>query len=481
MKFVRLRSLPRWFIRLAGGILVRAVYRIRTVHPENVPASGGALLLPNHVSFADGFFITAACSRPVRFVMDEAFMASRAIRIFVSIFDTVTIRRDQPREAIRTTIDALKNGDLVCLFPEGQLTRTGTLSELRRGFELIAKKAGHPLIPLWCDGSWGSIFSFERGRFFKKRPYRNPIGMTLAFGAEIEPESIDLEIVRQAMLTASAAAQAKRFSAPGWGTRVPNGESGAVEKFQTGDEEFRRRMWINGYQIGQINALQRRLPFFVLKDSLTLLDLPALLLTFPELFHATVIARDAFQPEPGTVWVGGDRLRDQMTQAPVVDGVTFYDFGTRASAPWEKAGVRHFPCLAIDGTVVAMSMPDPPKPLPESEFQPGNKAGSLGKLLPGWHLLTDSSGRIRATDPPHRKRGFRCRPAGSLMPRASSSGADRKGWISIRKNPPHAETCGGCHEQQPENFKRPGGGATVRTTPHRLTKPRMARAPRRWK
>ena len=152
------------------------------VNAERIPAKGGALLLPNHVTFADAFFIAAACPRPVSFVMDEAFMAKRPMRFFVSIFDTVTIRRDQPREAIRITIEALKKGDLVCLFPEGQLTRTGTLNELRRGFELIAKKAGHPLIPMWCDGSWGSIFSFERGRFFRKRPYLNPTGLMLAFG-----------------------------------------------------------------------------------------------------------------------------------------------------------------------------------------------------------------------------------------------------------------------------------------------------------
>ena len=192
-----IRRLSGDFIRLTGGALIRWIYRIQLVHPERLPATGGALLLPNHITFADGFFIAAACRKPVRFVMDEAYVARRSVRLFTSIFQTVTIRVNQPREAIRITIEALQSGDLVCLFPEGQLTRTGALNELKRGCELIARKAGHPIIPLWCDGAWGSVFSFERGRFFGKRPYLRRPGIIVALGHVIRPETADLEIVRQ--------------------------------------------------------------------------------------------------------------------------------------------------------------------------------------------------------------------------------------------------------------------------------------------
>jgi len=394
-----IRLLPGAFIRLIGTAIIRSIYRIQTVGAENIPAKGGALLLPNHVSFADAFFITAASPRPVRFVMDETFMASRGIRVFVSIFQTVTIRRDQPLEAIRITIDALKKGDLVCLFPEGQITRTGTLSELQRGFKLIAKKAHHPLIPVWCDGSWGSIFSFERGLFFKKRPYRAPVGMTIAFGPEIEPNVVDPQSVRQAMLAASAMAQEKRFAPPGWGMRVPQGNPEFVRQFQQSGEDTRRRMWINGHQIGQINALQRRQPFAVLSDSLLLIDHLSVFLTFPELFEATVIPHHKFQPIPSATWVGGDRLRSAIAEAPVNADLEFYDFGSRALTPLDKSQVDHFPCLAVEGMVIAMSMPDPPKPAADSEFQPGSKPNSWGKLLPGWYLLTTDSGTLRAHGP----------------------------------------------------------------------------------
>ena len=102
--FSLIRLLPGDFIRLIGGAAIRSIYRIRVVNPQRIPAKSGALLLPNHVTFADAFFISAACPRPVRFVMDEVFMEKRSIRLFVSIFDTMTIRRDHPLEAIREVI-----------------------------------------------------------------------------------------------------------------------------------------------------------------------------------------------------------------------------------------------------------------------------------------------------------------------------------------------------------------------------------------
>lgn len=325
-------------------------------------------------------------------------MASRGVRLFVSMFQTVTIRRDQPREAIRITIEALKNGDLVCLFPEGQLTRTGTLSELRRGFELIARKAGAPLIPMWCDGSWGSIFSFERGRFFSKRPYRVPYGMTIAFGPELEPKA-DLDAVRQAMWECSAAALAQRFEAPGWGMRLPQGDSPVAVKFRECDASTRRRQWINGHQIGQINGLQRRQPFGVLSGDPVLDGLPGLRLAFPELFEVTVHPQDQVSAAGPAVWVGGDLLRQAISEAPSVKSLVFYDFGGQVLVPFERPGVLHCPCLAIEGVVVAMSMPDPALPAADSDPQPGRKAGSWGKLLPGFYPLPGDNGRLRLHGP----------------------------------------------------------------------------------
>jgi acyl-[acyl-carrier-protein]-phospholipid O-acyltransferase/long-chain-fatty-acid--[acyl-carrier-protein] ligase len=409
-----IRLLPSDFIRLVGIALIRAIYRIKSVHLDHVPTQGGVLLLPNHVTFADAFFITAACPRPVRFVMDEAFMAHRAVRVFVSLFQTVTIRRDQPREAIRITIEALKNGDLVCLFPEGQLTRTGTLTELRRGFELIARKAGHPLLPLWCDGSWGSIFSFERGRFFKKRPYQVRYDMTFAFGPPLEP-SADLETVRQALWQCSASAVGKRFEAPGWGMRLANGELAATHDFRSLDGDARRRLWINGHQIGQISALQRRQPFAILAADPATQDLPSVLLTFPELFDVKVNLQPEFTLAGPAVWVGGDVLRFAISQSgPIHAAIVFYDFGAQATEPFDHPGVLHCPCLAIAGVVIAMSMPDPALPQTVSEPQSGRKPRSWGKLLPGWYPRPADHGQLRIHGPAAPAEGLELPPGCTL-------------------------------------------------------------------
>lgn len=419
-----LRLLPGDFIRLVGGGIIRSIYRIQVVNPDRIPAKGGALLLPNHVTFADGLFISAACPRPVRFVMDEAFMAKRSIRLFVSIFDTVTIRRDQPREAIRITIGALKKGDLVCLFPEGQLTRTGTLNELKRGFELIARKAGHPLIPMWCDGSWGSIFSFERGRFFRKLPYRLPYGMAVAFGREIRSEEADLEAVRQGLLLASAEATGKRFEAPGWATRIPRGKNAALLEFKTCDKARCRRIWVNGHQIGQVSGLQRHQPFHVLKGDPCLPDLAGVLLTFCELFGAEPKAHDSVNGNVAASWVGGDRLRHELGHTQLSTELVFYDFGPNALDPIFRAGLLHCPCLAVDGIVIAMSMPHPGKPNGDSDDQSGHKLGTWGKLLPGWFLLPSGESGFRVYGPAAPEEG---------LPLPIKCFLDAEGYLSCRK------------------------------------------------
>jgi acyl-[acyl-carrier-protein]-phospholipid O-acyltransferase/long-chain-fatty-acid--[acyl-carrier-protein] ligase len=293
--------------------------------------------------------------------MDDTFMASKVIRFSVKIFGAVPIRRDQPLEAIRKTIEALEGGHVVVLFPEGQLTRTGGLSELERGFELIARKVKCPILPLWVDGSWGSIFSFERGRFFRKIPHSVPYGLSIAVGEEIALKP-DREIVRDALLKVSSEAMAARFP------QNPN------------------PVKINAYQLTQLAALPRGGTLHVMEGDLPdgVLDV---LMEFARLTKGKVHVLLDFDRGAGEVWIGGENLRRHIV-APENprEAIRFLDFSANALVPFEKEGVIHLPCLAVDGLVVAMSLTHPPMPDERSEFQSGHKPKSWGKLLPGYHI-----------------------------------------------------------------------------------------------
>lgn len=396
-----IRILPADFIRVVGIGVIRMIYRIRTAHPERLPAKGGVLLLPNHVTYADAFFISAACPRPVRFVMDEAFTRNRVIRAFTGIFATVNIRMDQPLEAIREIIAALKQGDVVCLFPEGQLSRTGALCTLQRGFELIARKSHHPLIPAWCDGTWGSIFSFERNCYFRKVPHRVDHDITMAFGEKIASADAGFEIVRAGILKTSSDAMEMNFAGRSWFTRMPRAKNPATKAFRDAGPDARRRLWVNGHQIGMTNALPRRRTIHALKDDPILTELPGLAAAFPDLFHGSLRLHEHFDGETDGVWIGGDALRHEIEFSQITAcHIDFHDFGAAALKPVERAGLYHYPALAVGGVVIAMSMAHPPIEFDGLAPQLGYKPRSWGKLLPGWHLVRcPETGVLKAFGP----------------------------------------------------------------------------------
>jgi acyl-[acyl-carrier-protein]-phospholipid O-acyltransferase/long-chain-fatty-acid--[acyl-carrier-protein] ligase len=332
-------------------------------------------------------------------------------------------------EAIREIIRALKNGDVVCLFPEGQITRTGTLCPLQRGFELIAKKAGHPLIPVWMDGSWGSIFSFERNRFFRKIPHRLDHGITVNFGRPMDPEKAILEGVREGLLTTSAEAVGWRFLSRRWLRRLPCARHSAARIFKSLAESDRRRMWVNGHQIGMINALPRAGVIHVLADDPLIAALPGLIVAFPDLFRATIRFHKTFDGDHDADWVGGDHLCQVLQHTQINSRrLVFYDFGSNPAKCLERAGVLHCPCLAVDGVVIAMSMPDPPA---ASDFYPpqiGHKSRAFGRLLPGWQVAHDETGRWLVTGPA-------APDGGILLP--SGCVPDDEGFLLDEKRHPH--------------------------------------------
>jgi acyl-[acyl-carrier-protein]-phospholipid O-acyltransferase/long-chain-fatty-acid--[acyl-carrier-protein] ligase len=205
--------LPDSLLRLLLWIATNTLYRLDVEGRENVPARGGALLTPNHVSMADAVLLIASIDRPIRFLMFRGSYEHPLVKPFAKIIGVIPIASDQgPREMIhslRLATDALKNGEIVCIFPEGQMTRIGQMLPFRRGLERIIKGVDVPIIPVNLDGVWGSIFSFAGGRFLWKFPRQIPYPVRVTFGKPLPPTASSPE-VRRAVQDLGAEAFARR-------------------------------------------------------------------------------------------------------------------------------------------------------------------------------------------------------------------------------------------------------------------------------
>ena len=185
-------------VRVFVWLVTRLFYPLRVRGLENVPRRGGALLVSNHVSFVDWLLLTAAAKRPVRFLISKEFHESPWLNPFVRVARVIPIPPGvHPREvmrALRNCSDAIRNGDVVCVFAEGGITRTGALQPFQRGFEKIMQAVDAPIVPVALDGVWGSLFSFAGGKFFWKWPRRFRRCVTVNFGQPLPPTAAADEV-----------------------------------------------------------------------------------------------------------------------------------------------------------------------------------------------------------------------------------------------------------------------------------------------
>src|ERR1700719_257423 len=205
--------LPDSLLRLLLWAATHTLYRLDVAGREKVPGKGGALLVPNHVSMADAAFLIASLDRPVRFLMFKGSYEHPLVKPFAKMLRVIPIASDQgPREMIhslREASQALQNGELVCIFPEGQMTRIGQILPFRRGMERVIKGADVPIIPVHLDGVWGSIFSFAGGKFLWKLPRHLPYPVRVTFGEPLPATATSME-ARQAVQDLGAKAFARR-------------------------------------------------------------------------------------------------------------------------------------------------------------------------------------------------------------------------------------------------------------------------------
>jgi 1-acyl-sn-glycerol-3-phosphate acyltransferase len=200
------RLVPEFLLRFLAWLLVHFIYRLKVRGTEHIPAQGPALLICNHVGFADALVISAACPRPVRFIMEASifripvlsavFRGMKAIPVAPAKEDAEVYER-----AFQIVAQELRDGQLVCIFPEGRLTSDGEIGEFRAGMMRILKETPEPVVPLALTGLWDSMFSRKYGAVWRRWPRRFWPRIALVGGAPIPPERASLQTLREAVVT----------------------------------------------------------------------------------------------------------------------------------------------------------------------------------------------------------------------------------------------------------------------------------------
>ncbi len=193
---------PEFLVRFLLWLATHTLFKIRIVGQENVPFRGPALLVANHMSHVDGFLIAACVQRFIRFMVWKPYYQMGALNWFFRLAKAIPVGAGGPRDvvaSIKAARKELEAGHVVCIFAEGAISRTGNLLPFRRGLEKIVEDLNVPVIPVHLDRLWGSIFSFERGRFLWKWPKRVPYPVTVSFGTPM-PSTAQAHEVRRAIL-----------------------------------------------------------------------------------------------------------------------------------------------------------------------------------------------------------------------------------------------------------------------------------------
>ena len=167
---------PEYLLRFVAFIVTRFIYRFQVRGDEHIPTQGAALLVCNHVSFVDPVLLMAASPRPIRFIMDHNIFKMPVLGWFFKLAKAIPIapQREDPatyEQAFVKAREVLADGDLLCIFPEGAITRDGELAEFKGGAMKLLETNPVPVVPLALQNLWGSFFSRKGGAAMSK-PFR---------------------------------------------------------------------------------------------------------------------------------------------------------------------------------------------------------------------------------------------------------------------------------------------------------------------
>ena len=197
---------PEYLLRFVAFIVSRLIYRFKVTGDVHIPTQGAALLVCNHVSFIDAVLLMAASPRPIRFMMDHRIFAMPILGWLFRLGKAIPVapQKDDPATYARAIADAravLDDGELLCIFPEGGITRDGTLQPFRGGVMKVleGRPDSLPVVPMALLNLWGSYFSRIEGGAAMRRPFRrglfSPVGLTV--GAPMAPSAVSPSLLQQ--------------------------------------------------------------------------------------------------------------------------------------------------------------------------------------------------------------------------------------------------------------------------------------------
>ncbi len=197
-------KLPQALVRYVLYFIFSKFYRLSVNGLDNMPSSGGVLLLGNYISFVDWTILQIASPRPIRFVMARSFFDKWYLRWFLNKMGVIPISSGASKAALETVHQALKNGDVVALFPEGRLCRNGQLGYFHTGFERAVKESGASIVPFYLLGLWGTSTTYATERYKKLSKSRSR-QISVSFGSSL-PEDSDAITVKQKVTQLSSSA-----------------------------------------------------------------------------------------------------------------------------------------------------------------------------------------------------------------------------------------------------------------------------------
>jgi acyl-[acyl-carrier-protein]-phospholipid O-acyltransferase / long-chain-fatty-acid--[acyl-carrier-protein] ligase len=179
-------KLPQSLVRFIIGYIIGHRYRLEVLGLKNIPETGGVLMLGNHISWIDWGIIQMASPRPIRFVMIRNIYERWYLKWFLDIFNVIPVSTGASKGALQEINNSLNNGDVVCLFPEGTISRTGQLAEFQRGYEKAAEDTNAVILPFYLRGLWGSWFSRSSEKLKNLRSSGIKQDITVAFGEKLD-------------------------------------------------------------------------------------------------------------------------------------------------------------------------------------------------------------------------------------------------------------------------------------------------------